>query len=132
VRLRPVHPEERQIAVLWGVAALAAILLRPFWLALAPFLPPCPFRALTGVPCPTCGTSHAALAMLDAHVLAALADNPLAAAAGLAFVVGGLIAPFWVLFRGPVPDLAAPPSRGLRATLVVLLLANWAWVIARS
>jgi len=42
------RPEERQVALLWGVVAISSIALRPFWLALAPFAPRCPFRVLTG------------------------------------------------------------------------------------
>jgi len=122
--------EERQIALLWAVSAVSALVLRPVWLAVAPFLPPCPFRVLTGVPCLTCGTTRAAVAFLDGRPLDALAANPLAALAGGAFVLGGLAAPLWVAARLPVPDLAAPLAPWTRIAIIVVLLANWVWVIA--
>jgi hypothetical protein len=132
VRLRQARTEERQIAVLWGVAALATLLLRPFWLALASFLPACPFRAITGIPCPTCGTGHAALALLHGHFLAALTCNPLTSIAGVGFIAGGLIAPIWVLLHGRLPAVPAPLPRAARMAIVLALLANWAWVVATS
>jgi hypothetical protein len=101
VRWRPPNREERQLALLWAVAAGSALLLRPLWLAVAPLLPACPFRALTGVPCLTCGTTRAAVALLGGRPLDALAANPLAALAGATFVVGGLAAPLWATARLP-------------------------------
>lgn len=38
----------------------------------------CPWLALTGAPCPLCGTSRAALALLSGDLAASLAHNPLA------------------------------------------------------
>lgn len=37
----------------------------------------CPFRFLTGIPCPGCGMSRAALALVTGHVGAAWAYHPL-------------------------------------------------------
>jgi hypothetical protein len=120
------------VALLWGVVALGSIALRPFWLALAPFAPVCPFRALTGVPCPTCGTTHAAVALLHGEFGSALAANPLAAVAGIGFLTGGLIAPVWAAFAWPVPVLPAPLPRWARALMGMVLLASWVYVIAVS
>jgi hypothetical protein len=127
---RPLERDERQVAILWGVLALSSLLLRPLWLALAPLLPACPFRVLTGIPCLSCGTTRAAIALLHGDPLAALAVNPLATLAGVAFIGGGLVAPLWALFGLPVPQFGTPAPRALRLGLVVTLLAGWGWVIA--
>jgi hypothetical protein len=132
VRFRKPTPEEHQVALLWGVVALSSIALRPFWLALAPFAPRCPFRVLTGIPCPTCGTTHAAVALLHGEFGLAFAANPLAAVAGVGFVVGGVIAPLWAALRRPVPELPTPLPVWLRAGIVGVLLTNWAYVIATA
>jgi hypothetical protein len=121
--------EERQLAWLWGVVTVCSLLLRPFWLALAPFVPACPFRTITGIPCPTCGTTHAVLALLNGRLGDAFAASPLAALAGIGFVAGGLLAPMWATFNWPVPDVPTPLPRWARAAIVATLLAGWAYLI---
>ncbi len=132
VRWRPVNREDRQIALVWGVTAIGGLLLRPLWLSLAPLLPPCPFRSLTGVPCPSCGTTHAAMAMLDGHILTALRDNPLTSLLGILFVAGGVAAPIWLMAGGRIVELPSRLPAWARIAMVAVLLANWAWVIWRG
>jgi len=127
--MRVLERDERQLAYLWGVLAVSSLLLRPVWLAAAPLLPHCAFRAITGVPCLSCGTTRAAVALLNGHLVDALAANPLAALAGLGFLLGGLLAPVWAALGLPVPRLSRPPAGALRISLVLLLLAGWSWVI---
>lgn len=128
---RKLRREERQLAFVWGVLAASSILLRPLWLVLPPYLPKCPFRSLTGVPCPTCGTTHAALAVLHGRPLQALAANPLAALAGAVFIVGGLLAPLWAGANLPIPETPRQWPLWFRVALVAVILANWAYLIAR-
>lgn len=123
--------EQRQIAWLWCIVAAGALVLRPFWLELAALLPPCPFRALTHLPCPSCGTTHAALALLHGHPGAALASNPLMALAGIGFLAG-LFAPAWIVLGGRLPALPRPLPTGARAAAVAVILLDWAWMIWRS
>ncbi len=129
MKLRPPTREERQLARLWGGVAASTLVLRPFWLAMAPLMPACPFRAITGIPCPTCGTTHAALALMHGRLGAALAANPLATLAGVAFFAGGLAAPLWAALGWPVPDVPAPLPRWLRGVIVATIVANWAWLV---
>ena len=56
----------------------------------------------------------------------------LVAAGAAAFLVGGLIAPLWAWRRGTVPTWDGPLPLWLRVGLVVVIAANWAWVIATS
>jgi len=129
VTTRPASKEERQLAFLWLVAAASALALRPLWLAAAPILRPCIFRSVTGIPCPTCGTTRAATAFLEGNLLAAFAANPLAAAMGLLFVAGAPIAALWAIARWPVPLLPTPLPVWMRVTAVVTIVVNWLYVI---
>ncbi len=125
--------EERQVLGLWGVAVLAVVLLRPILPRLAEILPDCPFRALTGLPCLSCGTTRAALCLAQGKLAAAFQFNPLAAAALLAFLAGGVVAPFWGLLRWPVPETLPVVSTPLRrAAAITFLLAVWGWQIAHG
>jgi len=127
---RPATKEERQLALLWLAAAVSALALKPLWLAIAPLLRPCVFRSLTGLPCPTCGTTRAASAFLDGHIITALAANPLAAAAGLLFVIGAPVATIWAIARWPVPEFPTPLPGWMRIGAILLLIFNWLYVIS--
>lgn len=129
MRWRRATPEDRQLAWLWGAAAFSAVVLRPLWFAVAPALPACPLRTLTTIPCPSCGSTRAGLALLHADVAGALRLNPLAALAGIAFVVGGGAAPLWVSFGGPVPDLPARWPLWARLGAVSAILLDWLWLL---
>jgi hypothetical protein len=130
VKLRTARPEERQLALLWLAAALSALALRPVWLAIAPRLPGCVFRSLTGIPCPGCGSTRAATAMLQGDLAASFASNPLAALAGLVFVVGAPLAALWVLTRGPMVEFSNPLPAWIRWLMAAVLLVNWVYLVA--
>ena len=124
--------EERQLAILWLAAAVSALALKPLWMAIAPLLRPCVFRSLTGIPCPTCGTTRAATSFLNGEILAAFAANPLAAGFGLLFVVGAPLATLWAIARWPVPLLPTPIPMWIRVGAVALVSINWLWVLATA
>jgi hypothetical protein len=129
LRFRAATRTERQLAMLWGAAAVSAVALRPVWIAIAPHLGSCTFRRLTGIPCPTCGTTRTALALLDLDLGAAIAVNPLATLVGVVFIVGGWAALVWVLLRGPVPVSGLHWSRLWTAATIGLVLINWIYLI---
>lgn len=121
--------EERQVAWLWGIIAVSSLLLRPLWFELAKFLPRCPFRGITGIPCPACGTGHAALAFFHGDILGGLLANPLAALAGIVFIVGGVLAPLWIGLGGKVISVPVPLPRWARLAMVLAIAANWIYLI---
>jgi hypothetical protein len=129
IHLRPANPTERQLAMLWGAAAASAVILRPLWIAIAPHLRTCTFRTLTGIPCPSCGTTRTALALLDFDLGAAFAVNPLAMFTGIFFILGGGLALVWALLRGPTPTLSWRWSRRWTMTTVGVILINWVYLI---
>jgi hypothetical protein len=67
--------------------------------------------------------------MLSGDLLASLASNPLAAAAGLVFVVGAPLAALWAVGRGPMLDLGNPLPRWVRWFLALAILGNWAYLV---
>ena len=127
--LRPATRAERQLATLWGIAAIASALLKPVWIAVAPRLRPCTFRELTGIPCPSCGTTRTALALLDLDLAGAVLVSPLAAVVGIAFFIGGAAALVWAASRLPLPSLGLRWSRWWTAAVVAAVIGNWAYLI---
>jgi Protein of unknown function (DUF2752) len=118
---------DRRLGLTWGTIALAATLLAPLATPLAPLLPDCLFRELTGLPCPTCGTAHAALALARLDLPGAVAFNPLATLGALVFLLGGAAAAVAALAGRPLsePRLSGP---ALRSAALLALAANWAWL----
>ena len=125
-------PPRRQLGLLWGAVAVALVALSPLASHLAGLLPPCPLKSFTGVPCPGCGTTRAALALGRLDVGAAFAVSPLAAAAWGLLVGGGLAAGALALAGRELP--APPPLTGRRETAfrvaaAAALVANWLYLI---
>jgi hypothetical protein len=132
VAWRRAAAEDRPLAWVFAAGALAALALAPLLPALARFAPPCPLHVWTGVPCPACGSTRAALAFFRGDLAAAFAFNPLATVALAGGLAAGLAAPAWVALRGPVPVLAPVlPSRA-RMALCAALCANWVWLVWRG
>lgn len=132
MRTRSITREERQLVLLWLVAAASAVALRPLWLALAPHLRPCIFRTLTGLPCPTCGTTRAAVAFLHGDLVSAFVSNPLATLIGILFIAGAPIAALWVVSDGSGVEVPQKPPRWLRWILVGVIAVNWLYLIFAS
>ena len=118
----------RQLAFLWGGAALVCAAAAPFAPALARGLPPCPFHALLGIPCLTCGSTRALLALARFDLGTAFSWNPLAAAAGILFAVGGLAA-LGVALAGRCVEVPRP-TPAFRAALALAICANWVFLVA--
>lgn len=90
----------------------------------------CPLRQATGLPCPTCGGTRAALAAARGDLPAAFRLNPLVmvAACGVAL---------WLILRvgfaRRITVRRAPIGRGMMWMAVLTLVAlNWVYVIARE
>lgn len=121
---------ERQLAFIWAGLALAVVALAPLWPLLASLARPCVFHSVTGMPCPTCGATRSVLALLDGRLVDALAFNPLVFVSSLVFFAGAVIAPLWTWRRATLPRLGHPLPMWLRIGIVLVILANWAWLIA--
>ncbi|HTN52203.1 MAG TPA: DUF2752 domain-containing protein [Anaeromyxobacter sp.] len=119
------HPE------VFALLGLASFLVARFLPVLGiPFT--CPLRGLAGIPCATCGMTHAFVHLAHGAVGAALAASPLGAvlaAAAWAFAVADLLraAAGWPL---PVPSPRLARAAALLA--LVALLANWAFLVVRE
>lgn len=91
----------------------------------------CAFKALTGLPCASCGSTRALARLSRLDLSGALALNPFFA--GIALLVGAwAIADLALLARGRALclELSARESGRLSLAVVVALAVNWAYLIA--
>lgn len=69
-------PDARALRLAWGLGWPLAMAATPWWLAHSALGVGCGFRALTGLPCPLCGGTHACAALVQGDLAAAWAANP--------------------------------------------------------
>ena len=120
----------RQLGMFWGGSALAAIVLSPWAELIARGLPICPWKRLLGIPCLSCGSGRAALALARFEFTEALVTYPLPTLAWTLFIAGGLLAGAAALLGRGVPSLPARLSGWMWVWLGALVLANWVYLIA--
>jgi hypothetical protein len=92
-------------------------------------IPICHFRAITGIPCATCGSTRAGLAIMEGRVLDALLLNPLIVSAGA--IVASVLVFRLVTSRQVLLDVGPREKIVLWTLAAVAFLANWAHVIAQ-
>ena len=90
----------------------------------------CVIKTFTGVPCPGCGTTRAALALARLDVAYAFVSYPLQSLAWSFFIVGGLVAGAWSLSGRELPALPRPVPRWLFPLALLAVLVNWGYCIA--
>jgi hypothetical protein len=90
----------------------------------------CAFKAVTGLPCMSCGTTRAFARLYSLDLPGAVTMNPLSAAVALALVPWG-IADLALLSKGHALALEVSPKLApfVRVTAVTLVFANWAYLI---
>jgi hypothetical protein len=118
---------------LWAAVISASLLAAAAWLR-AFGLPPlvCPFHALTGLPCPTCGVTRALAALVAGNLGASLRLHP-AVLPGVA-LAAAYAAYAWLVVGLRLPrlrvSLAPRESRALRWSAAAVLVGVWSFLIA--
>jgi hypothetical protein len=116
---------------IWGLVGLAVGL--GVWLyPLGRVTIRCPFKMITGWPCPTCGMTRSAIQLKQFDVAGALATNPLVGLFALFAIVFCVYAWIAVLFRTRRVRIRTTrrwePTL-IRVLVVVAFLLNWAYLI---
>ena len=122
-----------QLGYLWGGASAGALLLLALparlLASMAAVRPPCPFRAITSLPCPGCGSGRALLSLSRLDLVAAFAWNPLVTSGAVAFLAGGLAALAAALSGRGVPAVRLSPG-WVRVAAVAAVALSWGWLLA--
>jgi hypothetical protein len=129
--LRPLERDKPPLGAIYGgVLAICAVFAFSWsWLDLPRLV--CPFREVTGLPCPTCGSTRMVEALLQADVLAAFTLNPLVflVIAGIACWSAGSILRRALGWRRPSLVLGRGEQRWIRVAAIVVVLCGWGYVI---
>ncbi|HUJ16410.1 MAG TPA: DUF2752 domain-containing protein [Nitrospirota bacterium] len=118
-----------EFGIIYGLIALLALVAARFLPVLA-VAPSCPFKALTGLPCPTCGSTRSIVHLAHGDFTAALAMNPLICMLCTVAFLGlfyGILAKVTELpgFRIALSDRE---KNAFRVVAVLILLSNWMYL----
>lgn len=130
-RRRLAHEGDPEL--IWLAVSGAALAGAAGWFALALPWPKCPFLAVTGWPCLTCGATRSAIAFLHGNFVAAAGWNPLAFAALSGLVTFDLYAAMVLVGRRPrlrIVDWSVTDKNVVRIAVICLLALNWIYLLA--
>ena len=98
----------------------------------------CLFKRITGIPCPSCGSTRSVLSLLNGDILAAMYLNPF----GLLLVTVLVVSPIWLIY-----DIWLKKDSLLRVynqtelilkrkwvalPIFLLIVLNWIWNICKG
>ena len=111
--------------LIYGTIALLALIAVRI-LPVRTVLPACPFKSMTGIPCPTCGTTRLLMHLTQGDVALAFFLNPVVAL----FIIGALVLFLYDViasFSGSRAafSLSHRESQWIRSGTVLALLVNW-------
>lgn len=117
------------------------------WLALnktgllsrVPFPETCMFKAVTHLPCPSCGATRAIMLLLNGHIAESLLLNPL----GAILLVALVVVPLWLaadllMKKESLHRWYAAAEHVLRQEswasipLISIVIVNWLWNIVKG
>jgi len=130
--VQPRIPGQIELSIIFGTIALLALVSARLLPGLE-IMPSCPFRAITGIPCPSCGITRSLVHLAHGDISGSLFLNPL-------FSLALLFSIFLFFAR-----LASLPFKRSAIKLVIMdreyayvrvatagiFLANWIYLIAR-
>jgi Protein of unknown function (DUF2752) len=119
--------------LIWLAVSAASIAGGAAWLAMALPWPRCPFFAVTGLPCVTCGATRSAIAFLHGDFPSALRWNPLAFGAFCLLIAFDLYAAIVLVGRTPrlrIVDWTITEKNAARIVVISLLALNWIYLLA--
>jgi len=132
MRLTVQQPASGQIelGIIFGTIAILALIVARV-LPVQDILPPCPFRTVTGIPCPSCGTTRSLVHLAHGDIADSFILNPLFSLAMITalflFIARSMCLPF---SRSSI-TLTHTHREGtlLRAGMAGLFLANWIYLM---
>ena len=130
---RRITPGEFNHELVWLSVSAVAVLGGMVWLGLGLPMPHCPFLAITGYRCLTCGATRCSIALLHGNLVAAWIWNPLAVVVlcGVAlYDVYAAIVLLAGLPRGRFVDWTATERKAARIGVIGLIAVNWIYLLS--
>jgi hypothetical protein len=117
------------------IAGYSWVLCNLYFIHISHVLSPCLFHLITGLPCPSCGTTRSVLSLFYLHPVDAFYYNPL----GFVVMLVLCITPLWIVYdmagkRNSFYSFYCKTEAFLRhkwvaIPLILLIMVNWIWNI---
>ncbi len=130
---RRITPSDFNHELVWLAVSVAAAVGGAIWLRLGLPTLRCPFLAVTGYPCLTCGATRCAIALGHGNFSAAWLWNPLALVALCGVVLFDVYAAIVLVGRTPrlrLIDWTRAEKNAVRIAVVALIVVNWIYLLA--
>jgi hypothetical protein len=128
VAIRKLEKGETDVEAYFLAALVSLLMLYLFFPFKTDTIMTCPFKAITGIPCPTCGFTRSALMLATCDLSGAIKFSPLFTLTALCSVPYAILATLNVVFK--VPRLRIKFERSIEKWLALVLLfviifASW-------
>ena len=129
ISLRDKSPAEIEFGIIYGSIAVIALVAARY-LPITDMLPDCAFKAFTGIPCPTCGTTRSLMHLAHGDLRGSLLMNPV-------FALVMVLALLWFLYNSIVLlfnasrlslSLTSTESNFVRFITLSAMLLNWSYL----
>jgi len=130
-RRAPANEFDHELALL-GLS-VGTVVIGVIWLNLGLPWPRCLFRALTGLPCVSCGLTRCTISFLHGNFLTAWQWNPAGFVAVCALIVFDLYALVVIAGRTArlrIVDWKVREKKITRIVIICLLAVNWIYLLA--
>ncbi len=124
------EPGRIEFALIYGGLVILLLAAARF-LPVATLAPDCTFRALTGLPCPTCGSTRSVMLLSRGQILPAFSLNPLTTVVCIAVLLAFAYRISALLLNLPriAVQLSARDQNLIRFCAVVTLFLNWIYLV---
>ncbi len=130
ISLRYKNPGEIEFGIIYGSIAVMALVAARY-LPITDIVPACAFKAFTGMPCPTCGTTRSLVHLAHGDVAGSLILNPLFSLTMITVLFLFFAHSVRLPFSRTRITLAHTRREGtlLRAGMAGIFLANWIYLM---
>lgn len=130
ISLRYRNPGEIEFEIIYGSIAVMA-LVTALYLPITDIVPDCAFKAFTGIPCPTCGSTRSLMHLAHGDVAGSLILNPLFSLAMITALVLFFARLAHIPFSRSRIALIHTRREGIffRAVIAGLFLVNWFYLM---
>ncbi len=128
--LRHTSLKELNLGIVFGVITSGIIVFARFVSPYLHLLPDCTFHTVTGIPCPTCGSTRSIVELSNGRLLDALGYNPLFTLFAVGLVCWGILSVVLLPFRVKlVLEFSVIEARVIRCACLFLFIMNWFFLI---